>query len=162
MPSIALYPTSNSTAFSSSNSDGKSNPLPTLLHTPSGLALLEIQGTLHASAPSPGEHATSDAAIGRLEFPLYDPHGNADEKWMKRVYLYVGKHQRLTGEVKKLPRAIAVLCKREKENGNEEVMDVDMNGVDEESTGAGDEELEVVEIVQYKILFSSRPEPVGD
>src|SRR5271156_564772 len=129
MPSVALHPTSNYAAFSPSNSDTKSNPLPTLLHTPSGLALLEIQGTLHAPTPSPGEHATSTVAIGRLEFPLYDPHGNADEKWMKRVYLYVGKHQRLTGEVKKLPRAIAVLCKREKDNGIEDVMDVDMDGV---------------------------------
>lgn len=59
---------------------------------------------------------------------------------MKRVHLYVGLHQRLTGEVKRLPRAVAVIRKRD--------------------DGAEDE-LEVVELVYWKVLFSSRPEPVG-
>lgn len=71
-------------------------------------------------------------------------HNPDDTKWMKRVYLYVGRYQRMTGEVKKLPRPIAVL---QKYQGNED----------------GDaEELEVVEIVRYKIFFKSRPEPVND
>lgn len=62
--------------------------------------------------------------------------------WMRRVHLYVGQHQRLTGEVKKLPKAIAVIRKRETEPTQEE-------------------ELEIAEVVYYKIVFSSRPEPVG-
>ena len=59
---------------------------------------------------------------------------------MKMVYLYVGKHQRLTGQVKKLPKAMAVLRKKE----------------------ADTESLEISEIIKYKIVFSQRPEPVGE
>lgn len=75
-------------------------------------------------------------------FPDYSPQNPDDTKWMKRAYLYVGRYQRMTGEVKKLPRPIAVLQKRA--------------GFSEA------EELEVVEIVRYKVLFKSRPEPVND
>jgi chromosome transmission fidelity protein 8 len=76
-------------------------------------------------------------------FPHYtevisDPKGGA---WMKKVYFYIGRHQRMTGEIKKLGKPLAVLRKAE---GKEE--------------GA----VEVVEIVRYKILFGSRPEPVSE
>jgi len=69
---------------------------------------------------------------------------------MKRVWLYVGKHQRLSGEVKEMPRAMAVVRKQRKEDGN----------MAQEGEG-GAEELEVVEIVKYRLVFSQRPEPVG-
>jgi chromosome transmission fidelity protein 8 len=135
------------------------NPLPSLLHTPSGLALLELQGTINIpsnadSAPTTitdiHDGATSkETPIGRIVFPDYE-YGAEGEQWMKKVYLYVGKHQRLTGEVKKLPRAVAVIRKRD--------------GV-AQTAGEGDEdenaELEIVDLVKFKILFSSRPEPVG-
>lgn len=80
-------------------------------------------------------------------FPLYDSTTTSpeDTSWMKRVYLYIGKHQRLTGEVKKLGKAIAVVARREGGEGDE-----------------ANEELEVKEVVRYKIVFSSRPEPVGE
>ena len=58
------------------------------------------------------------------------------------MHLYVGKHQRLTGEVKKLAKPLAVVGKRE---GLVEVV----------------EELEIREVVRWKVLFSTRPEPVG-
>lgn len=75
-------------------------------------------------------------------FPDYSVHNPDDTKWMKRAYLYVGRYQRMTGEVKKLPRPVAVLQRHQ---------------------GEGDEEeLEVVEIVRYKIFFKSRPEPVNN
>lgn len=67
---------------------------------------------------------------------------------MKKVYLYVGKHQRLTGEVKKLPKAIAVIRRRD-------------GGAQSEADGDENAELEIVDLVKFKILFSSRPEPVG-
>jgi chromosome transmission fidelity protein 8 len=86
-------------------------------------------------------------------FPDYDPQDAGNSAWMKRVYMYVGKHQRLTGEVKKLPKALAVIRKRKSESGD--MMELD--GDDEDRV----DELEVVEIVKYKILFSTRPEPVG-
>lgn len=127
------------------------NPLPNLLQTPSGLALLELQGTLNFP-----EHDDEDAIatkgavretpIGRLVFPEYEEGGG--DGWMKRVYLYVGKHQRLTGEVKKLPKAVAIIRKR-------------TEGLEADHNEETQEELEIVQIIKFKIIFSTRPEPVG-
>ncbi len=75
---------------------------------------------------------------------------------MKRVYMYVGKGQRMTGECKKLGKPIGVMRKRERAD----VEDVEMGGL-EEDTGAKEEELEIVEVVRYKIVFSARPEPIS-
>jgi chromosome transmission fidelity protein 8 len=72
---------------------------------------------------------------------------------MKRVQLYVGQHQRLTGEVKKLPRPLAIIRKRPRSGE-----DVGMNDPSSQTTK---EDLEVVEIVKYKLMFANRPEPVG-
>ncbi|RAL03986.1 Ctf8 family protein [Aspergillus ibericus CBS 121593] len=153
MPSIPLHPRA-------SNSPTRvNNPLPQLLQTPSGLALLELQGTINIpsqdnqSRSSPDSPRDPNAAvfetpIGRLMFPDYSPQFTApdDTKWMKRVYLYVGRYQRMTGEVKKLPQPLALVQRRQKESG-----------------AADDgEELEIVEVVKYKIFFKSRPEPVND
>jgi chromosome transmission fidelity protein 8 len=133
------------------------NPLPTLLHTPSGLALLELQGTINMPSISDPAAMTitdihdgttsKDTRVGRIVFPDYEE-GTESQQWMKRVYMYVGKHQRLTGEVKKLPKAIAVIRKRD--GGVQSGEDHDENA-----------ELEIVDIITFKILFSSRPEPVG-
>lgn len=137
-PSATLHPRGPSTSSTSIN------PLPPLLQTPAGLALLELQGTINL--PNPDEAIN----IGRVDFPDYKPDAitfdPASTAWMRRVYFFVGQHQRLTGEVKKLPRAVAVVKRREgsRDYGEE-----------------GKDELEVVEIVKYKIVFSSRPEPVG-
>ncbi|KUJ13467.1 uncharacterized protein LY89DRAFT_558325, partial [Mollisia scopiformis] len=137
------------------------NPLPQLLQTPSGLALLELQGTINLPSQDEedtrfvsknGEAISKETPIGRLVFPDYDPQNASGTAWMKRVYMYVGKHQRLTGEVKKLSKALAVIRKRK----NESADPMEVDGDDEERI----DELEVVEIVKYKILFSTRPEPV--
>ncbi|GLI77707.1 hypothetical protein PoHVEF18_006000 [Penicillium ochrochloron] len=136
MPSIALHPRSSAPVDDPSHP--VHNPLPQLLQTPSGLALLELQGTINVPT-SEAEHddpsdengiaqSTSyETPIGKLMFPDYSIHNPDDTKWMKRVYLYVGRYQRMTGEVKKLPKPIAVLQKR---------------------AGTETEELEVVEIVR--------------
>jgi len=86
--------------------------------------------------------ATEEIDVGKIDFPDYQPDA-VGTAWMKRVYMYVGQHQRLTGEVKKRPKAVAIIKKR--------------------STGADGqtEDLEVMDIVQYKLVFSQRPEPVG-
>ncbi|KAI2778869.1 hypothetical protein F4815DRAFT_476114 [Daldinia loculata] len=145
--SIKLYPRKNGTG-----TPGQS-PLPQLLQTPSGLAILELQGTINV--PEDNEDNTQ-VAIGRLVFPDYHPETQdpSSTAWMKQIYLYVGEHQRLTGEAKKLPKAMAIIRKRTK---SEE--DVEM--ADEPSNSSTVEELEVVEIVKYKLVFSQRPEPVG-
>lgn len=94
--------------------------------------------------------------VGKLVFPLYNPTINdpSDTKWMKRVYMYVGKGQRMTGECKKLAKPIAIIRKRETE-------DTAMGGTEQENASTGKEELEMVEIVKHKIIFSLRPEPVS-
>lgn len=141
-----LYPPSKE----ASSSTASTNPLPTLLQTPSGLAILELQGTINLPQDSNGE-ALKDVEAGRLEFPDYSPDAIGSTAWMKRVHLYIGQHQRLHGEVKKLPRAIAVVRKRQ-------------NRMLQSSAGSYMEQgdnLEVVEIVKYKLMFTTRPEPVG-
>ncbi|KAK7553627.1 chromosome transmission fidelity protein 8 [Phyllosticta citricarpa] len=147
MPSIPLHP-------KPTQPNRNENPLPSLLQTPSGLAILEIQGTINVqegeTAPRHGEQQPEHTPIGKLVFPLFDPHADSsDTAWMKRVHLYVGRHQRLTGEVKKLPKPLAVIRRRTTTDDGA-AMDVD-----------GPEELEVVEIVKFKVLFSHRPEPVS-
>ncbi|KAL1589263.1 hypothetical protein WHR41_02025 [Cladosporium halotolerans] len=133
MPSVSI-----STAHSTQ--DKQESPLPNVLQTPSGLAMLEIQGTLNSSLQA---EQGQNLPIGKLDFPLYNPSDPASNTaWQKRVHLYIGKHQRLTGEVKKLPQPVALLRKAH-------AQDVD------------DQALEVAEIIHYKVIFTHRPEPVG-
>ncbi|KIW62351.1 hypothetical protein PV04_10532 [Phialophora macrospora] len=155
MPAVELLSPSSQTTNSGIN------PLPPLLQTPSGLAVLEIQGTIHGPFRTPAlEDETlspTSCQIGRLEFPLYNPQAsNDDGKWMKKVYLYVGKHQRLTGEVKKLGKPLAIIQKVDHRSDSNRDED---SGLDVER---GKEALEIVDIVKFKVLFSGRPEPVGE
>ncbi|KAK4644747.1 hypothetical protein QC761_307615 [Podospora bellae-mahoneyi] len=114
------------------------SPLPQLLQTPHGLALLELQGTINLTQSESGELIQ----IGQLVFPDYvEGETTGEGPWIKKVYMYIGQHQKLFGEVKKLVNALAVVRKRQRDGGN------------------GDE-LEVVEIVKWKLVFSGRPEPV--
>lgn len=152
MSKIPLHPKTRS-ALDVGPAFTGANPLPTLLQTPSGLALLELQGTINLPAHDDEdaiavEGAVKETPIGRLVFPDFEE-GMQGQGWMKRVYLYVGQHQRLTGEVKKLPKAVAVIRRRTAESG--ELLE----------RQDGEEELEIVEIVKFKIIFSTRPEPVG-
>lgn len=85
-------------------------------------------------------------------FPDYSEFMDPDStKWMKRVYLYAGRYQRMTGEVKKLAKPLAVVRRREKST-----TEADRAGEEREG-----DELEIVEVIKYKIIFASRPEPVG-
>lgn len=162
MPSALLH----SATISTHSQSTASNPLPSLLHTPSGLAILEVQGTLHvpSSSSNPDPDApvidAAETLVGHLEFPLYDASASEDTSWMRRVYFYVGKHQRLTGEVKKLLKPIAIIRKRTSDSPDidvEQPMDIDASA----DATVRQEELEIVDIVKFKILFASRPEPVG-
>lgn len=161
MPSIPLHPTP-----STPHETPEQNPLPQLLQTPSGLALLEIQGTINMPAPSAPleEEGTGDnmeidhsisheTPVGRLVFPdIMNENDKKNNSKSQRVYLYVGKHQRLTGTLKKLPKPLGVIRRR---NPNERETDAG----DGEWVG---KELEIVDIVEWKILFSNRPEPVSE
>ncbi|KAE8415680.1 Ctf8-domain-containing protein [Aspergillus pseudocaelatus] len=154
MPTIPLHPhVSSPTSLP--------NPLPQVLQTPTGLAILELQGTINVPSQEAEDESTTstnethdpsiptfETPVGKLMFPDYSPQRTApdDTKWMKRVYLYVGRYQRMTGEVKKLAQPLALVQRRQKETTSE-------------SDG---EELEIVEIIKYKLFFKNRPEPVND
>ncbi|KAL4970807.1 Ctf8 family protein [Aspergillus stella-maris] len=157
MPTIPLHPRA------STQRDNTHNPLPTLLQTPSGLALLELQGTINLPEQTdsdPQEVTKSDPSqatttyetpVGKLLFPDYSPqNGKDDTAWMKRAYLYVGRYQRMTGEVKKLPKPLAIIQRRQGEGQGQIAGDIET------------EELEIVEVVKYKLVFKNRPEPVND
>ncbi|KAL0470747.1 Ctf8 domain-containing protein [Neurospora intermedia] len=159
---ISLHPRPLQPSPSSSSSTPATDPLPTLIQTPTGLALLELQGTLNMRDfdPSSTEPITP-IPVGRIDFPDYQPNSLTfdpnDKKWMKRVYMYIGEHQRLLGEVKGLGKAVGVVRKRmvrqrEGMNGEEEE--------EEEEEEEQKEELEVLDIIKYKIVFGTRPEPV--
>ncbi|KAI1343878.1 hypothetical protein F5Y15DRAFT_180750 [Xylariaceae sp. FL0016] len=149
--SVQLYPRI------SENEATKINPFPQLIQTPSGLAILELQGTINLPSTNETSEGVNkeDVSIGRITFPDYhsDTQDPSSTAWMKRIHLYVGQHQRLTGEVKKLPKALAILRKR---TSSDEDLDMSNSGAE-----ATREALEIIEIVKYKLMFSSRPEPVG-
>ncbi|KAL4780732.1 Ctf8-domain-containing protein [Aspergillus varians] len=154
MPSIPLHPRA------SAPRDDVHNPLPQLLQTPSGLALLELQGTINLPFQNNSElrddssdpylnnsSVAYETPVGKLMFPDYSPQNAKDDtKWMERVYLYVGRYQRMTGEVKKLPKPLAIIQRRQTEEGADD---------------AG-EQLEIVQVVKYRLMFKNRPEPVND
>ncbi|MCJ1235640.1 hypothetical protein MMC14_003611 [Varicellaria rhodocarpa] len=129
------------------------NPLPQLLKTPSGLALLEIQGSINTPPPNPSSTSTH---VGKLVFPLYNSSTPEDQAWMKKAYLYVGKYQRLTGEVQKLVKPIAIVRKN-RSVGRASALNVSKM----EGQGVRGEVLEIAEIIWWKVIFSNRPEPVG-
>jgi len=76
-----------------------------------------------------------------------------DTKWMKKVQLFIGKNQKLTGEVRKLAKPLGVVRRRERPEDDGEN---DVNGVNG-GQSQGDE-LEIMDLVKYKLYFSSRPE----
>jgi chromosome transmission fidelity protein 8 len=171
MPSVPLFPPQKT-----GSSQNTFSPLPPLLQTPSGLAILELQGTINIPSWSttatdkdsdvmynddgsldkdiPDGGKTIETELGRLIFPDYVDGMDADNnKWMKRAYMFIGRYQRMTGEVKKLAKPLAVIQRRQTtEHGRSK---------GEEEEGGGGDELEIVEIIKYKIIFASRPEPVG-
>ncbi|CRG92255.1 hypothetical protein PISL3812_09312 [Talaromyces islandicus] len=170
MPSVPLFPPHKT--GSSSSSQNAFSPLPPLLQTPSGLAILELQGTINipSSAATDKDGTVDDESnypdkdtldgkttieteLGRLMFPDYIDGMDVDNntKWMKRAYLFVGRYQRMTGEVKKLAKPLAVIQRRQRASPSPA----------EIGKGEGGDELEIVEIIKYKIVFASRPEPVG-
>ncbi|EFQ31641.1 Ctf8 [Colletotrichum graminicola] len=145
MASVNIYPPRKAPPASDS-------PLPPLITTPSGLALLEMQGTINLPQVTFNEDNSQsgpEVPIGKVVFPDYRPDTQEDGStaWMKRVFLYVGQHQRLHGEVKKLPKAMAIIRRRGQTTTGKD--------------GEKEEELEVAEIVKYKIMFGNRPEPVS-
>ena len=154
MPSIPLHPPPNPypSTTTTNTTTTTLNPLPPLLHTPQGLALLEIQGSLNLPPDPRG------LQIGRLEFPLLsrsapdldEPEGKrmADPPpWTTKVHLYIGTTQRLVGSVRALERPLAVVVRRKKKKAGASHGEVKE---DEEESEA----LEVRDIVRWKLYVS--------
>lgn len=57
----------------------------------------------------------------------------------------------MAGEVKKLSKTIAVVRRRQRNEG----------GFAGGGEGKGEEELEIEEILKWKVVFGNRPEPMG-
>jgi len=129
------------------------NPLPSLLHTPLGLALLELQGTINTPPPTATMASTP---VGTLTFPAdFGPEN-------KRVYMHVGANQRMVGELKKLGTPLGVLRRRTWRSGGTEDDVVMQEPEENRNAGRWDgEELEVAEVIRWKLVFAGRPEPVG-
>ncbi|CAK4032265.1 related to sister chromatid cohesion Ctf8 [Lecanosticta acicola] len=142
MPSVPLHPP----IVEQRKGSDTDNALPPLLHTPSGLAMIELQGSV-LSEDEHIENVSTALRLGKLVFP------EEDGVWDgKKVFLFVGSspertHQRMAGEVKKLVKPVAVLRRRTTND-------------DRASSGTGDE-VEIAEVVRHKIIFSHRPEPLG-
>ncbi|RCK57645.1 Chromosome transmission fidelity protein 8 [Candida viswanathii] len=133
-----------------------SSPSDNLIFTPYGLTLLEIQGELNLPLEHPtGEPQSAEDAeylsnfitvkdvyhavkFGNLVFDAHDD---------KKVTLFIGKSQRLLGNVVKLQTPLAVM--RIPTNRDEDDMD------DED-----DQKVKLVDIVKAKLIFKQRPLPI--
>lgn len=132
--------------------------LPNVLRTPSGLVLIEIQGTVHIGSrtlsstgglglQSENEHDKSTQfsntkeepdLIGKFDFSDLEKGGNS-------VTLVVDQHQRLRGKLEKLKKPLAILR---------------IDGQQKEGTAKSPVRIPVVDVVSQKLIFSSRPEPI--
>lgn len=130
------------------------------MHTPLGFALLELQGTINfpsSGVNPPSGDSNESTEVGRLVFPDYDPaQGAVEGAWMKRAWLFVG-FQRMTGSVVKLSKPLGVVRRRQPAGDTMEGLEP----ADGAISASPSEQLEILEIVRWKIAFRSRPEPVG-
>ena len=76
----------------------------------------------------------------------------------------------MLGDVRKLPKPLGLMGRKDLlgRSDGDDAMDVDGDGEGAEEGGGeakkrGDvEELQILEIVRYKLVFSARPEPFGE
>lgn len=148
------------------SNDKSSSATPNLITTPYGLALLEIQGELNLP------HTKPDIPLDQL-LPLdqekmknfvtvddiYDAvkfgHLQFDSKDELKVTLFIGKSQRLIGNVVKLDIPLGVLkipVKKEVPSGDGDA-DMDMDG-------DVDQNIQMIDIVRAKMIFKQRPLPI--
>ncbi|GEQ69710.1 hypothetical protein JCM33374_g3384 [Metschnikowia sp. JCM 33374] len=114
--------------------------------TPFGLAILEIQGELNVPASAPTDAEGMDPEYVN-SFALVDNTYNAvkfgkmefDAKDSSKVVLFIGKSQRLLGTVETLREPLGVLR------------------VPVETSG---ESMEILDVIEKKIIFKQRPLPI--
>ena len=152
--------------LSQEKSNDRNSSSPNLITTPYGLALLEIQGELNLP------HTKPDIPLDQL-LPLdqekmknfvtvddiYDAvkfgHLQFDSKDQLKVTLFIGKSQRLIGNVVKLDIPLGVLnipVNKEVSSGDGDVeMDIDREV---------NQNIQMIDIVRAKMIFKQRPLPI--
>ncbi|KAK9486673.1 Ctf8-domain-containing protein [Lipomyces starkeyi] len=111
-----------------------SSCFPQVLRTPTGLALIEIQGTLHTQPSSD----STPSELGKLTFDG------------KTAWLWIGDHQRMEGSIVDLNPPFGVLRRVTRKQSE----------MEEENGSPDGTAVEIVEVIRKKILFTSRPEPI--
>lgn len=124
----------------------------TIMATPFGFTLIEIQGELNMPKIKPellneeesklfGKTKYPQLLTSKEESPLVDivKFGSLEiEEDMKRATLFIGNSQRLIGNIVKLDKPLGVLKLVENEEEN----------------------CEIVDIIEMKIIFKQRPLPI--
>ncbi|KAA8898321.1 hypothetical protein TRICI_006582 [Trichomonascus ciferrii] len=152
--------------------------IPGTINTPSGVFLVEIQGTVQVGKrplisgdleltlkddDDEGENGAIEenpVPVGAVERQLgYFDFSTTDEN--NEVTLVIGKHQRLRGKISKMNPPMALI---ELEKGEEEPQRTTWASQSQRYQPGHDEsaelEIPVLEIITHKIVFDSRPEPV--
>lgn len=136
--SSVLMPTTE-ISYSGCLVPGRSEKNSCIVSSHQGLLIIEIQGELnvpqHESADGEAEFISVDSIYeavkyGKLTF---------SEKDSSKVTLYIGKSQRLLGSVVKLEKPLGILRVLSAENNNE---------------------VQMVDIIEKKLLFKERPLPI--
>ena len=114
--------------------------------TPFGLSILEIQGELNLPANAPIEtenidpdYVSSFARVDNIHDAIRFGKMEFDEKDPAKVVLFIGKSQRLLGVVETLREPLGVLR------------------VPSEHAG---ENMQIIDIIEKKIIFRQRPLPI--
>lgn len=158
----------------------KESVLPKVLQTPSGLALLEIQGTIHigkrqlTSSGGLGletqddevkEDDDEDMSDGDDEIEEVGKFDFSDlEKGGSEVVLQIGKFQRLRGKLIKLKMPLAVLridpvtSESDEPPVTQEAKEQSYHSIANDRDA--EVEVPILDIVYHKILFATRPEPI--
>ncbi|KAK9458122.1 Ctf8-domain-containing protein [Dipodascopsis uninucleata] len=105
------------------------NIFPEILDTALGLALVELQGTLHMPIQD-------SLHIGKIHIEG------------KNAYLFLGNHQRLEGKVEDLKTPLGILTRKSEAETK----------ITQEKGASGGTAIEIVEIITKKIVFNKRPE----
>lgn len=153
--------------------------LPKVLQTPSGLALLDLQGIInigkHKLTSSGGfelesaeeiENQEDDARESLAMSHVGDFDFSDVENGGSEVVLKIGKFQRLRGKITKLKMPLAVLrmdppkdaaAPGEEVPGSQRTDDLRHEIANDRNAGV---EVPIVDIIYHKIVFSTRPEPI--
>lgn len=129
-----------------------------LIFTSYGLTLLEIQGELNLplkypkgkpQTPEDFEYLNNFITINDIYHAVkfgnlvFDPHDD------KKVTLFIGKSQRLLGNIVKLQTPLAILR-----------IPTNRNGDDDDDMVDDKEDIKIVDIVKAKLIFKQRPLPI--